>query len=81
MKTLVPKDFYVPEVFETDKIRLRMLTVNDVAKDFDAVMTSIEYLQKTKPFGPESKWPTKELTFEQDLIDLGWHQKEFQRVV
>ena len=24
-------------------------------------------------------WPTKELTFEQDLIDLGWHQKEFQR--
>ena len=24
-------------------------------------------------------WPSLELTLEQDLIDLGWHQKEFQR--
>lgn len=56
-----------------------MLTVNDVVKDYNAVMTSIEHLQKTKPFGPDHKWPTKDLTFEQDLIDLGWHQKEFQR--
>jgi hypothetical protein len=54
-----------------------MLTVNDVVKDYDAVMTSIDHLQGV--FGPQSKWPSKELTFEQDLIDLGWHQKEFQR--
>ena len=72
MSKLVPKDFQVPEVLETDRLRLRMLTVNDVVKDYDAVMTSIEHLQKTKPFGPGHKWPTKELTFEQDLIDLGW---------
>jgi hypothetical protein len=56
-----------------------MLTVNDLVKDYDAVMTSIEHLQKTKPFGPEHNWPSKDLTLEQDLIDLGWHQKEFQR--
>jgi len=79
MKKIIPKDFQVPEVFETDRLRLRMLTVNDVVKDYDAVMTSIKHLQKTKPFGPIHNWPTKELTFEQDLIDLGWHQKEFQR--
>jgi len=79
MNKLVQKDFQVPEVFETDRLRLRMLTVNDVVKDYDAVMTSIKHLQKTKPFGPSHNWPTKELTFEQDLIDLGWHQKEFQR--
>ena len=36
--------------------------------------------KKTKPFGPDRKWPTKNLTFEQNLIDLGWHQKEFQRI-
>jgi hypothetical protein len=24
-------------------------------------------------------WPPADLTLEQDLIDLGWHQKEFQR--
>ena len=29
-------------------------------------------------FGPDHKWPYPELTHEQDLIDLGWHQKEFQ---
>ena len=79
MSLLVPNDFIVPLVFETDKFRLRVLTVNDVIKDYDAVMTSIDHLQKTKPFGPNHNWPTRELTLEQDLIDLGWHQKEFQK--
>jgi hypothetical protein len=76
---LVPKKFDIPKGLETYKMRLRMLSVNDIVKDYDAVMTSIEHLQETKPFGPDHKWPTEELTFEQDLIDLGWHQKEFQR--
>ena len=52
-----------------------MLTVNDVVKDFDAVMSSIEHLQE---MFPNSGWPAKDFTFEQNLIDLGWHQKEFQ---
>lgn len=69
--------FEVPECLETDKFRLRMLTVIDVVKDYDAVMTSIDHLKGV--FGPHSKWPSDELTLEQDLIDLGWHQKEFQR--
>ena len=73
----VPAGFEIPKFLETDKLRLRMLTVNDVVKDHDAVMTSVDHLKGV--FGPHSKWPTKELTFEQDLIDLGWHQKEFQR--
>lgn len=76
MKKIVPLDFQTPEVLETDKFRLRMLKVSDVVKDYDAVMTSIEHLQGI--FGPRSKWPSPDLTFEQDLIDLGWHQKEFQ---
>jgi len=78
-KKFIPKYYKIPEVLETDIFRLRMLTVNDVKLDYDAVMTSIEHLQKTKPFGPNHKWPTKDLSFEQDLIDLGWHQKEFQK--
>jgi len=73
----VPTDFNIPEKLETEKFRLRMLTVNDMVKDYDAVMTSIDHLKGV--FGPQSKWPSKELTLEQDLIDLGWHQKEFQR--
>jgi hypothetical protein len=73
----VPSDFSVPEKLETPEFRLRMLTVNDVVKDYDAVMTSVDHLRGV--FGPQSTWPRPDLTLEQDLIDLGWHQKEFQR--
>jgi len=75
--TFLPKDFKIPQQLETNRLRLRMLKVSDVVKDYDAVMSSSEHLLKTKPFGPNQKWP-KDLTFEQNLIDLGWHQKEFQ---
>jgi len=77
MRSLIPPDFEVPLTLETVDFRLRMLTINDVVKDYDAVMTSREHLQGV--FGPHSDWPTAELTLEQDLIDLGWHQKEFQK--
>lgn len=54
-----------------------MLSVRDVVMDYDAVMSSIDHLQGV--FGSRSRWPSKDLTFEQDLIDLGWHQKEYQK--
>ena len=72
----VPPNFKIPEKLEEENFRLRMLTINDLVKDYDAVMTSVVHLKSV--FGPHSKWPSKELTLEQDLIDLGWHQKEFQ---
>lgn len=72
----VPDDFNVPEKLETDKFRLRMLTIKDVDKDYEAVTSSIDHLYGV--FGPLFEWPTKDLTHEQDLIDLGWHEKEFQ---
>jgi hypothetical protein len=74
--SFVPADFIVPEVLETDKFRLRMLRATDVDKDYEAVMTSIDHLQGV--FGQESKWPSKNLTHEQDLRDLKWHQHEFE---
>lgn len=73
---LVPDGFSIPSSLVTEEFRLRMLTVNDVVKDYDAVMSSVEHLKGV--FGPKSTWPSPELTLEQDLIDLGWHQKEFQ---
>ena len=69
----VPSHFAVPSTLETEEFRLRMLTVNDVVKDYDAVMSSVEHCQTI--WG--GKWP-QGLTLEQNLIDLGWHQKEFQ---
>ena len=71
---LVPKDFDVLVLFDHERFRLRMLSVNDVVKDFDAVVTSREHLNDL--FGPG--WP-EGLTLEQNLVDLGWHQKEFER--
>ncbi len=73
----VPDDFAVPEGLEHDRFRLRMLTVHDVVKDYDAVVSSTDHLQGV--FGERSSWPSVDLTLEQDLIDLGWHQKEFQK--
>ena len=70
----VPTGYKVPETLETTGFRLRMLTVNDVVKDYDAVMSSVDHC---KTIWPGGKWPLG-LTLEQNLIDLGWHQKEFQ---
>ena len=75
-RRLVPDDFDVPVGMETDRYRLRMLSINDVVKDYDAVMSSIDHLKGV--LAPDSPWP-EGLTLEQDLIDLGWHQKEFQK--
>ena len=71
----VPAGFVVPERLETAEFRLRMLTVRDVIADYEAVTTSAAHLKTVFPGGG---WPDG-LTLEQNLIDLGWHQKEFQR--
>ena len=72
----LPPDFVVPTLLETDRFRLRPITIHDVVKDYDAVMTSAAHLRAALPLWG---WPPEDLTLEQDLIDLGWHQKEFQR--
>lgn len=72
---LVPIHFNVPDLVETPHFRLRMLTVNDLDQDYEAVLSSTERLSTV--FGENSDWPGN-LTLEQELIDLGWHQKEFQ---
>ena len=76
MKKFAPDSAIVPSGIEAKNFRLRILTINDVVKDYDAVMSSISHLRGV--FGPGSSWPSPDLTLEQDLIDLGWHQKEFQ---
>lgn len=76
MTSFVPRDFEIPAGFETGDFRVRMMRISDVVKDYDAVMSSVERLRTV--FGPAGRWPVG-LTFEQDLIDLGWHHKEFQQ--
>jgi hypothetical protein len=65
----------IPAGFETLRLRVRPITIHDLVKDYDAVMSS-----RTELLGlfPGSDWPREDLSLEQDLIDLAWHQKEFQ---
>lgn len=73
----VPKSFEVPDPVVLDGFRLRHLSVDDLEEDYAAVMESVNELQGV--FGEYSHWPSPDLTERQDLVDLGWHEKEFQR--
>lgn len=72
----LPPDFEVPATLETERFRMRSITIHDIVKDYDAVMSSQQHLWSL--FGEVWGWPPPDLTLEQDLIDLAWHQKEFQ---
>ena len=72
---LVPLSFVVPEVLETLDFRIRKLTFRDADLDYEAVMSNIDLIRKTRG----GDWPTNDLTFEDDQIDLAWHQREFER--
>ena len=73
---LVPLDMEVPGGFETEGFRVRPITIHDTVKDYDAVMTSVDYLKGCLLTSPG--WPSHGLTLTQDMIDLAWHQKEGQ---
>ncbi len=72
----LPPDFTVPAVVETERFRLRSITIHDAFKDYDAVMSSRDHLWSR--FGALWGWPAADLSIEQNIIDLAWHQKEFQ---
>jgi hypothetical protein len=71
---LVPPGFHVPERLTGNGYHLRMLSIDDVEKDFEAVMESVDRLKGL--LDPESSWP-EGLTKKEDMIDLAWHQREF----
>ena len=73
-RPFVPTEFVVPNEFATANFTLRKLSIDDVEKDFEAVTSSAARLSKV---WPDSGWPAG-LTLRQNLIDLGWHEKEFQ---
>jgi len=73
-RPIVPADFIVPERLATAAFVLRPLTVHDVVRDYDAVMSSAAELKAVMP--DSGTWP-EGLTLEDNLVDLGWHQREF----
>jgi GNAT acetyltransferase-like protein len=70
----LPADYVVPTLVAGPRFRIRPITVHDVVKVYDAVMTSQEQLWAL--FGAARGWPSASLTLEQCLIDMAWQQKE-----
>ncbi len=63
-------DVEPPAGLEHERFRLRMLTVGDVDADFEAISERV---------APDGTFRGAQgLTREKNLIDLGWHQKEFE---
>jgi len=74
--SFLPSEFAVPAVVETERFRLRSITIHDAFKDYDAVMSSRDHLWSR--FRAIWGWPAEGFSIEQNIIDLAWHQKEFQ---
>ncbi|MEJ8553857.1 hypothetical protein [Tepidibacter sp. Z1-5] len=77
LNKFVPEDFIVPQKLETEIFRLRMLTTDDVEKDYEAVMSSREHLLTLADEDNEYAWPREHMTIEENLEDLQRHQNEF----
>ncbi len=68
------KDRTIPALHTFGEFTLRALSVSDLERDFRAVMASAAEI---KAANPGSTWPDG-LTRDKNLIDLAWHQREFE---
>ncbi len=64
----------VPREYSLGEFELKALSVDDLVRDYSAVMESAADI---KAANPSLTWPDG-LTLEKNLIDLAWHQREFQ---
>lgn len=71
----VPENFDIPERLVTKDFIIRKLCFSDTKLDYDAVMSSLDIIRQTRG----GNWPTDDLSYTDDQIDLGWHQREFEQ--
>ncbi|PRY26158.1 hypothetical protein CLV78_101252 [Aliiruegeria haliotis] len=64
----------IPSEHDLGPVRLKALCVDDLERDFEAVMESAADI---KAANPTMSRPDG-LTLDKNLIDLAWHQKEFE---
>ena len=74
ISSLVEETFQNPEKLIHHNFIARKLMGSDAYLDYMAVMSSIDIIRKTRG----GDWPTPNLSFEDDFIDLCWHQREFE---
>ncbi len=68
-------DRTIPTEFRLGGCSLKALTIEDLNRDYAAVMQSAAQIRAANP---ESAWPSDGMTREQNMIDLAWHQREFE---
>ena len=68
------KRWNIPSEYMLGDVLLKVLTIDDLERDFIAVMESAADI---KAKYPSSSWPDG-LTRKKNLIDLAWHQREFE---
>jgi hypothetical protein len=73
-RPLVPGGFVAPTRLDGEGFHLRPLRAADVVKDFAAVVETEKRLIGF--MDPKDTWPAG-LTVEENLVDLGWHEREF----
>ena len=71
---LVSDSFHIPEKFEQQEFVIRKLMFDDAELDYKAVMSSINIIKQTRG----GSWPSPDLSFKDNQIDLAWHQREFE---
>ncbi|MCK8061715.1 MULTISPECIES: hypothetical protein [unclassified Fusibacter] len=71
----IEDDFIPPFDVVEDHFILRKLTVDEVEKDFNALMSSKESLRQI--FSIDDDWPKDTMTIEENYRDLKIHQDEF----
>ncbi len=67
-----PPEMTAPTGTRTERLRLRPLTVDHLALDYDAVMASREQLNRWS----QTSWPTPDFTLAENWTDLDRHQRE-----
>lgn len=71
---LVPNEFYPPDLYIDALFCFRKLCAKDVYLDYMIAMSNRELIRKTRG----GEWPSVDFRFEDNLIDLAWHQREFE---
>ncbi len=70
-KALVPADIAVPEMKVTSDWVVRLLTLDDIAVDWEAFMTNVAEVQRA--FDPgQVPWPTHDFTVRQWVVDTAY---------
>lgn len=68
------RDWDIPKTHTLGNFVLKSLNISDNDRDFAAIMESVDNIRTA---APQLTWP-EGLTLEKNLVDLAWHQREFE---